>query len=157
MLHVRAADANDSRLLWEWRNDPLVCAMSFRHDTIPWSEHDEWFRRTRAADDCRIWIAEEDGRAVGQVRYERVGSTLTLSYSVARECRGRGVGATMLTLTLARACRELQAERVVGSVLPGNAASRVTFERAGFRLRERHDTRHTYEWTPPAAPRESEP
>lgn len=149
-LRLRSVCADDIRLLWEWRNDPAIRAVSFDSDEIPWATHEEWFNRKLTADNCRIWVLECDGRAAGQVRYERQGTVAKASFSITAEFRGRGFGSEMLRQTVARACDALRVDVVIGSVLVDNTASRVTFERAGFQLVDgvgrTHDRHVTYRW-----------
>ena len=49
---LREAVPSDCRLLYDWRMDPVTRAGSFCHDTFPYEEHEQWFRRLMA-DPCR--------------------------------------------------------------------------------------------------------
>jgi UDP-2,4-diacetamido-2,4,6-trideoxy-beta-L-altropyranose hydrolase len=132
-LVLRPAGISDARLLWEWRNDPLVRANSFQSEPVAWETHLAWLQRKLASPDCRLWIAECEGRPVGQVRYDRDGALAEVSLSVAAPCRGRGLGAALLARSAPCAARDLQVRRLVAFIKPGNLPSRRAFERAGFR------------------------
>jgi RimJ/RimL family protein N-acetyltransferase len=133
-LTLRPATADDARLLWEWRNDPSVRAVSFQQEPIPWTNHQEWLGKKLQLDSCRIWILECDSQSAGQVRYEREGAAAEVSFSIASEFRGRSLAARMLKMSAPLACRELGVDLLTGLVKSGNTASRMTFERAGYAL-----------------------
>jgi RimJ/RimL family protein N-acetyltransferase len=83
--------------------------------------------------DRRLWIAEEAGVPVGQVRVDRTpGGIGLVSIGLPPETRGRGVGGTVLRMGLAAAVRELGIWRARAIVLATNLPSRRLFEGAGF-------------------------
>src|SRR5664279_164434 len=43
MLTLRRADANDSQILWLWRNDATTRAASLNTARVPWDDHERWF------------------------------------------------------------------------------------------------------------------
>jgi RimJ/RimL family protein N-acetyltransferase len=132
-LVLRPAGISDARLLWEWRNDPVVRANSFQSEPVAWKTHLAWLTRKLASPNCRLWIAECGGLPVGQVRYDRDGALAEVSLSVAAPFRGRGLGAALLACSAPCAGRDLQVRRLVAFIKPGNLPSIRAFERAGFR------------------------
>jgi RimJ/RimL family protein N-acetyltransferase len=83
--------------------------------------------------DRRLWIAEQEGVALGQVRVDRVADAFGMvSIGLAPGARGRGIGRAVLPMGLAAAARELGIRRMRAVVAPGNLASRRLFEGAGF-------------------------
>jgi UDP-2,4-diacetamido-2,4,6-trideoxy-beta-L-altropyranose hydrolase len=134
-LRLRAAQKDDSHLLWKWANDPQVRAASFSSDPIPWERHELWFSSKMRNSDCRILIAEdEDGKAVGQFRVDwRSSQDGDLDISLSPESRGRGYGARLIDLGVASASAERGGGRLHAFVKPENQASRRAFESAGFR------------------------
>jgi RimJ/RimL family protein N-acetyltransferase len=86
----------DAPLLHAWRNDPQTRRASRRSDVVPWAEHEAWLVHVIASLDRVIRVAEEDGRAVGVVRADRSATGCELSWTVAPEARGRGIGQRML-------------------------------------------------------------
>lgn len=141
-LALRGVSADDARLLWEWRNDPLVRANSFTQDFISWESHCAWFAAKLAQADCRIWILESDGHPAGQARYDRSGAIAEIGYSIAEPFRGAGLGAHLLRMSGPLGCRALGVSKLIGVVKAGNVASIRSFERSGFRCVEtvmRHD------------------
>jgi len=132
VLSLRLASMADAKILWEWATDPSVRANSFNPDEILWSNHLVWLQDHLESSDCRIWILVEDGRPVGQVRYDRVGTRASIGLSVGADQRGRGFGTLLLKLSLPGACRALDVDELFGLVKIGNVASARAFVAAGF-------------------------
>jgi RimJ/RimL family protein N-acetyltransferase len=81
----------------------------------------------------RLWIAEDGGLAIGQLRVDRAPDGVgVVSIGLAPDATGRGRGPTILQMGLAAAARELGITRARAIVLPANLRSRRLFERAGF-------------------------
>ena len=139
ILQLRTAGEEDSRLLWEWANDPEVRAASFSSDPIPWETHVLWFNAKLAdsrgtAGKCRMFIAEdEEGLTIGQIRFDRrPDAGWDVGISLSKGMRGRGLASELID----RGVRELN-RRDGGSVIhayvkPGNVTSVKSFERARF-------------------------
>ena len=129
---LRAATLDDEALLLEWRNDPAVVRMSLTGQPVAHAAHEDWLAVRLAGPNPRLWIAEEAGEAVGQVRVDRNHETGTVSIAVAAGHRGRGVGSRMLSALMI----ELEADHEVRSLLamvhPDNTASLRVFTRAEF-------------------------
>lgn len=132
-IGFRPVEQDDCRVLWEWANDPGTRAASFSAAEIPWKEHVAWFEsRLRSSDPG--WIAQDpSGRRVAFVRFDRgEGKAFTISLNLAREMRGRGLGA----LLIARACdffREANGRAEIQAWIKNeNIASQRCFEKAGF-------------------------
>jgi UDP-2,4-diacetamido-2,4,6-trideoxy-beta-L-altropyranose hydrolase len=133
MLMIRPVAPGDSRILWEWANEPGVRAASFRSAPIEWDEHLAWFDRHSNAPDCFMYIVTDAAeRNVGQVRFDlRSGGEIEIDVSLDRDCRGKGLAAEVVKL----ACAEVQQRHrgtIVARIKAGNEASRKAFEKAGF-------------------------
>ena len=132
-LGLRPARADDAAWLFDWANDPATRAASFDRAPIPWPDHVAWLAAVLAAPDRRLWIAEEAGVPVGQVRVDRGPDGLgVVSIGLAPGARGRGLGRVALQMGIAAATRELGIRRARAVVMATNVASRRLFEGAGF-------------------------
>ena len=125
---------DDAALLLAWRNDAETRANSFQTAPVSSETHIEWLH-THLADRsrCRIWIAELDGDAIGQVRVDRLGDDVgEISVSIAAASRGMGIGTRVIDAGTSRAIDELGLVRVEARIKPENRPSVAAFERAGF-------------------------
>ncbi|GAB2952552.1 hypothetical protein GCM10027048_17130 [Hymenobacter coalescens] len=136
-LTVRRATDDDARLYFDWANDPLVRQNAVQTEPISWETHVGWFGRRLADTGAYLYVLEQDGTPVGQVRVEfepkQPEAPGVIDYAVAPAWRGRGLGAAILE----QALTQLRHERtgswaVVGRVKAHNVASARVFERLGF-------------------------
>jgi UDP-2,4-diacetamido-2,4,6-trideoxy-beta-L-altropyranose hydrolase len=134
-LWLRRARAEDSRLLWEWANDPEVRAASFSSDPIPWETHVAWFAKKCGTGDSLIFIAEdEEATPCGQFRFDARGdSEWEVDVSVAKAMRGRRLGRELILSGVRAMRREGQLARIHAFVKLANLASVGAFENANFR------------------------
>jgi len=134
-LRLRPAVEGDSRLLWEWANDPEVRAASFSTAPIPWETHVAWFNEKMHESGSRIWIAEDDaGTAFGQIRFDtRTDGDSEIDISIAKAWRGRGLSAEMVREAAALTVNTSFSRRLHAFVKPENTASARAFERSGFK------------------------
>jgi UDP-2,4-diacetamido-2,4,6-trideoxy-beta-L-altropyranose hydrolase len=142
-VRVRRARESDSRLLWEWANEPGVRASAFSQEAIGWEEHSAWFQARLADESCMILIGEEaDGRPIGQVRInQKPNREAEIDLSVARDFRGAGYGSLLLETALREAFDSSPITKVHAFIRPENLASARAFEKAGFlRLGEKQVT-----------------
>ncbi len=153
-LSIRLAQSDDAELLWNWANDNSVRERSFNQEPIAWQSHLEWFSRRLASPDARFYLLLEDGEPVGQIRFDRDagGQAAEISFSIAKEHRGRGFGSEILCLTAARAATDLNCREIIGFVIEGNEASSKAFLRAGFATEGTFDFRghraYRFIWQP---------
>ncbi len=129
-LSIRRAALSDAATLFRWRNDPLTRKNSLSESELDWDSHMSWLEKTLAAPDRKLFVLAEGDEPVGTVRFDVEGEQEgRLSWTVAPEARGRGLGKQMVRL----AC----------SVIPGgiraeikldNVASQKIAEHAGLSL-----------------------
>ncbi|MGZ5127487.1 MAG: N-acetyltransferase family protein [Methyloceanibacter sp.] len=88
-----------------------------------------------------VAVVEEDGRPVivGGARYIVVDpGTAEVAFAVVDQYQGQGIGAALLRQTLARAAG---IHELIAEVLPDNTSMLKVFEKSGFRLRVRRESR----------------
>lgn len=133
---LRAARADDVSLIRSLRNDADAVRFSMSARAVSEAEHARWFEARLADSRTHLWVAEERGIPVGQVRVDLDGGVGVLSIAVVPAARGRGVAQALLGLALA----EIERLRLVGTVTalthPENLRSIYAFEKVGFRRRE---------------------
>jgi RimJ/RimL family protein N-acetyltransferase len=100
-LHMRKVTMEDARMLFNWRNDWETRKHSRNPGPVTWDEHCAWLRdriEDAAVPHRMLRVFEDNGGSlVGVVRAdEREGGAYELSYTVAPDRRGRGLGRLMV-------------------------------------------------------------
>lgn len=131
-LTLRAATSGDEAMLLGWRNDPEAIRFSVTGQGVRPAEHSAWLARRLGDPNTHLWIAEERGAPVGQVRVDVEGDTGTVSIAVAPGERGRGVGTAALRAMVREVERDPAVRRLRALVRTDNRASVRAFELAGF-------------------------
>lgn len=130
---LRAAGEDDFERLLAWRNDPDTRRFSRDSQTVTREEHARWLAATLADRGTRLWIAESDGAAIGQVRVGPHSEGLAeVHVGLAPQARGRALGSAVLVQAAARALADADVKRLCAHVKHENAASLRAFARAGF-------------------------
>lgn len=133
-LELRRTIDSDCEVFWEWANDPIARAASFRNKTISWQHHTQWFRAKLADPNAILYTAtSSDGLPIGEVRYQIDGGRAVLSIGLGAGFRGRGLGRTLLALGIERLFQDSAVQFIDAYVMPGNEASMKLFAGAGFR------------------------
>lgn len=127
-LKLRKINKEDCKILFEWTNDPSVRKNAFNTEPVKWEEHQKWFATKLQNENDEIFLFLKDGEPVGQIRFEKEEDYWKLSYSIAKEHRGHGLGKELVELGL----NEVQG-KVKAWVKKDNPASLKVFDRIGFR------------------------
>jgi UDP-2,4-diacetamido-2,4,6-trideoxy-beta-L-altropyranose hydrolase len=132
-IFVRHATAGDSRLLWEWANDPAVRSSSFSPSPIPWETHEAWFAEKLRQEKCLILIAEDqEGSPLGQIRFDTRPDGCEVDVSIAPAKRGQGLGEVLIRRGMQTVLREKRCNGVHAFVKRENQPSLNAFAEAGF-------------------------
>ncbi|MDO5154427.1 MAG: GNAT family N-acetyltransferase [Eubacteriales bacterium] len=133
---LRKATLQDAEQLHIWRNDPDVRKWSFHTGEISLEEHMKWFLMSLERDDVEIFILEENGQAVGQIRLTYWYDELVIGYSIDRACRGRHLGQRLVELMEVTLQRDDElrkdGEYFVAYVQKDNIVSRRVFQVLGY-------------------------
>lgn len=131
---LREAAFEDSPLLFKWRNDPVTRANSINTEEVKKEEHERWLEKALSNPRLKIYVAERNGEAVGTVRAEHNGSESELSWAVAPEARGQGIGRKMV-----REALRLTGGVITAKIKAGNQASIRIAASLGFVLQKEED------------------
>ena len=102
---ARPATPEDSRQLWQWRNDPVTRAGSRSSAEVSWDDHLRWFTASLTRTDRVLLVVEDPAGPAGTVRWDLVrerdgepgGShEWEVSITVAPERRGQNLGRPLL-------------------------------------------------------------
>lgn len=133
-VSFRRAQTSDSKKLFDWRNDPVTRANSISTDPVSWPRHEEWFAKSLVDSKREIWLAIFNNQDVGMIRLDRGQDVTELSWSVAPEHRGRGLGSQILATFVSE-----HPAAYVAKVKKQNLASLKMAEKAGFKIFKEDD------------------
>ncbi len=136
-VRVRRARGQDCERLWHWTNDPETRARAFSSAQVPWTDHVAWFEKKIASPASLLLIGiDADDAPIGQLRFDcdKLGIG-TISISIDRSQRGKGLGLAMLRAGL-RAAPAAGIRGARALVKPDNQASLRMFAAAGFAVAE---------------------
>jgi len=132
-LTLRAATNDDSALLFGWVNSPdSLASKLLTVEAIDRADHDRWLEQRLSEQGTQLWIAESDGKPVGQVRLQQEPAGIGVDIYVAPDCRGRGVGKAMLSQAGDRSREVWPGLPLLARVRVENDASIALFKGAGF-------------------------
>lgn len=126
-ITLRLATFNDSKTLFNWRNNPKTRRASHNTARIKWEEHKLWLKATLQNPNRRLYIAEQNGVPVGTVRADLFDGVYELSWTVSPEAQGRGIGKNMVAILAKKIKNPIRAEIKVE-----NSASAKIAEYAGM-------------------------
>ena len=132
-IQLRRATAGDARLLYDWRNDPATRDNSLSHEPVAWEAHLKWLGRCLTDSSRALYVAETSGNVVGTVRSDFDGKSYELSWTVAPEQRGKGLGLGMVRALIATLPVEAYYQ---ATVLRGNEASHRIAQAVGMKVVE---------------------
>jgi RimJ/RimL family protein N-acetyltransferase len=95
-MNLRPATIEDAEMLLRWRNDPETRANSFVTAEIDLATHLNWLRQSLGMSGRRIFIGLHEGVPVGTVRTDFGNERIEISWTVAPEVRGQGLGKKMV-------------------------------------------------------------
>jgi O-antigen/teichoic acid export membrane protein len=129
VIVLRPVCLDDAELLLAWRNDPDTRRGSHRSEAVTSEEHQAWLAASLSNSNRKLYIGEKNGKPVGTVRADQTGGAWTISWTVAPEHRGKGIGRRMVAQLATQLGGAVRAE-----VKSDNAASRRIAEHAGLVL-----------------------
>ncbi len=132
-MHLRNAEPEDSKLLYDWASDSEVRSMAFSSEPIEWEGHKKWFEKKLRDPNTQIYIAMQDDEPVGQVRFDVVSKfDVEIDVHTKPGLRGKGLGTQIISLGVARFLDDSSKNTIHAVIKLENAKSRRAFEKAGF-------------------------
>ncbi|MDD3660831.1 MAG: GNAT family N-acetyltransferase [Lachnospiraceae bacterium] len=133
---LRRATPEDEEVLLIWKNDPITRENSGDSRLVTPEEHHNWFTKRLQSDNVLLYIFCADGRPAGQGRLDLLGYTAEISYGLAPEFRGKGLGRKLLTQLIEKVASDPQASEIsvlYGQVKYTNVISKRLFSSLGFK------------------------
>lgn len=135
-LRLRDAEPADAYALWLWANDPDARAAARDRPAIPWSDHVTWLAGQLRSPHAHVWIAElAASQPAGTIRFDTSDGWVSarLSYAVASESRGRGLGRDIVAAGVERLRHLRPAVRIWADVRETNDRSARVFNGLAWR------------------------
>ena len=131
-MNLRLATIEDAQLLLSWRNDSNTIANSKVSHRVNLSDHLIWLKSSIENPNRELYIAELDGKSVGTVRvdYCHESQYCELSWTIAPNSRGQGLGKSMVGLMACKIDYQIFAE-----IKQGNIESARIAESVGMQLK----------------------
>jgi RimJ/RimL family protein N-acetyltransferase len=133
-IQLRKAVEADAHLIWEWRNDPEVRAISFSLDVIDWDSHQNWVNNKLADEGC-LWLMAEHAELgrIGHIRFDVIADEQALvAVTVSPSLRGRGIGKILIAMGVKEAFEKFSITKIIAQIKPHNVASETAFRQLGF-------------------------
>jgi spore coat polysaccharide biosynthesis protein SpsF len=135
VMELKRANEGDCNLLFGWVNDFEVRKNSFNNNIVEYNNHVKWFYDRISSVNCVIYIAFVNKAPIGQIRIDIKGKEGVISFSIDERFRGNGYGTLMLITVVDVLCNEkVDINKLSGKVQNDNAASKIAFEKAGYKL-----------------------
>lgn len=152
-LGLRETVFDDARMLLRWTNDPVTRQNSFHTEPIKWEEHIDWLSGKLKDENCYFYMLCDEAKAYGTIRLDYIPNECRamVSFSIAPENRGKGLGTLMLKLIWSEAeklvCNGIDLQSLIGEVKKSNKASCRCFIKNGYFLKREEKDRYVYERT----------
>lgn len=128
-LHLREADLNDAKILFNWANEITVRNNSINQEPIIWQNHIRWFNLKLDNPETIILILESETKALGQIRIDLNNKFWVIGFSIANQFRGNGLGKEIVRMLL----NKFESYKFRANVKKRNMASVKIFKSLGFR------------------------
>ncbi len=134
-FHIRLAQEEDIRKVFDLANDPTVRNNSFTKSKIEFNDHQIWFQKKIKDPTCFFFIIEETNSEnfIGYVRYENKNDEWTTSIAIHEKYRGKGIGSEILKNTIKIILKKIENPLIVAWVNENNIGSMKNFYNANFK------------------------
>lgn len=130
---LREVEEKDCKLLWMWRNEKSVRDAALHTAPIKFQEHENWFNKKISSPKTKMFIImNEQGKPVGQVRFEIRDKNAEVSISIDKTQRKKGYAVRGLLLACKKMFAEHNVRKIIGYIKIENEASLMLFKKAGF-------------------------
>ena len=133
-IKIRSAEENDSKDIFEWRNDELTRQMSHTSEIIEWENHSRWYLNSLKSEN-RILLICEDNRneKIAIIRFDISESNAIISINLNPNQRGNGLAKSCLIGSIDFFSKEyIGIKNLIAEIKEDNVASQKTFLGIGF-------------------------
>jgi len=133
-IKIRSAKENDSKDIFEWRNDEITREMSHSSEIIEWENHSRWFSSSLGSKSRILLICEDDcNEKIALIRFDIFESNSVISINLNPTQRGKGLAKSCLIRSIEFFSKEyIEIENLIAQIKENNIASQKTFLGIGF-------------------------
>ena len=134
-IQLRRVKKSDCKIIWEWVNDPVVRNSAFRQDTIPWNEHEQWFKEKISNPNCIIFIlSSRQKKLIGQIRFDVKDGNAEVDVSIDKKFRECGMGSYLIMEGVRKFVELTKIFRIHAHIKSHNITSIRSFEKSNFKI-----------------------
>ena len=138
-ITINKANLKHSKIILEWRNDPITIKMSLNNNSVKWDDHINWFKeKLKNKENNKIFIAMKNLSPVGVIRFENSiheNNIFDVSIIIAPKYRGQGISKIVLSKSISCLLKELDKNVFIRAyVKKENIKSNKLFKNSGFLL-----------------------
>ncbi|MFA7227448.1 MAG: bifunctional UDP-2,4-diacetamido-2,4,6-trideoxy-beta-L-altropyranose hydrolase/GNAT family N-acetyltransferase [Melioribacteraceae bacterium] len=132
--YLRIAGENDAMMVFNLSNDRTVRLNSINQDPISWQDHLYWYSDKIKDKNCLFLLAfNGNDEFVGQVRFYIKGVNATISISIDKNFRGKGLSSPLLIKSSFKYLKEHpEIQSILAYIRPANTASIKAFSGAAY-------------------------
>ncbi len=132
---LRNATLDDSKIIWEWRNDKVTREMSRSSEFISMEKHTEWYASAINEEKNVILMAHMKDFPLGVLRFDYIKNEdydAEVSINLNPLARGRGLGKKILKLGCDYASNNFKMKKIRAEIKQENVRSIKIFSDVGF-------------------------
>ena len=133
-IKIRSAKENDSKDIFEWRNDELTRQMSHTSEIIEWENHSRWYSNSLDSESRSLLICEDDRKEkIAIIRFDISESKAVISINLNPTQRSKGLAKSCLIESIEFFSKEyIEIKNLIAEIKADNIASQKTFLGIGF-------------------------
>ncbi len=142
---VLPATANDSRNIWEWRNDDLTKKMSIINDSISWEAHSAWYEKYLTNPSGHLYLGylnSHEKFGICRLDVDANTNIAEISINLNPKYRKQNLSSQLLSKSIEK-FREEKNIDLLATIKKSNIASIKSFEKIGFTF-DREDGEYNY-------------
>ncbi|KGG12093.1 MULTISPECIES: GNAT family N-acetyltransferase [Prochlorococcus] len=135
-IEVVKAGYEHSKVIWQWRNDPLTRRMFISEDEISWEEHMIWYEKLIEDNSRKLYVGILKDLPIGVVRFDNcfmTNKSFDISINISPSNRGQGIGKALLGKSIKIFSQEVKSCRLIRAEIKNHNLSSIRiFTSCGF-------------------------
>jgi len=141
LIILRKANESDIADIYRYLHRDFIKKYSEVGEKAEWNNHRRWYKFLINSESYLLYIIEdENGKFLGQLKFELEGETSIISIYLLKDARGHGLGKKIIEMGLEEMKHESdETDVVLAYILEENEASIRLFESCGFSCEREED------------------